>query len=93
MCYFVEFSTNDISMDLSLAKRKLRPVASLRELDSFLVIQHYCALSPRESQRMRESEVNPTPLHDKSLGKIRNSRPIPKHSKKQYTANTKPTSN
>jgi hypothetical protein len=24
-------------------------------------------------------EKNPTPLHDKSLGKIRNSRPIPKH--------------
>ena len=26
-------------------------------------------------------EKNLTPLHDKSLGKIRNSRPIPKHSK------------
>jgi hypothetical protein len=24
-------------------------------------------------------EKNPTPIHDKSLGKIRNSRPIPKH--------------
>jgi hypothetical protein len=24
---------------------------------------------------------NPAPIHDKSLGKIRNSRPIPKHSK------------
>jgi hypothetical protein len=23
----------------------------------------------------------PTPIHDKSLGKIRNSRPIPKHDK------------
>ena len=30
---------------------------------------------------------NPTPIHDKSLGKIRNSRPIPKHDKKQSTAN------
>jgi hypothetical protein len=26
-------------------------------------------------------EKNPTPLHDKSLGKIKNSRPIAKHSK------------
>jgi hypothetical protein len=26
-------------------------------------------------------DKNPTPLHDKSLGKIRNSRSIPKHSK------------
>jgi hypothetical protein len=26
-------------------------------------------------------DKNPTFLHDKSLGKIRNSRPIPKHSK------------
>ena len=25
--------------------------------------------------------TNPTPIHDKSLGKIRNSRPIPKHDK------------
>ena len=25
--------------------------------------------------------LNPTPLHDKTLGKIRNSRPIPKHNK------------
>jgi hypothetical protein len=26
-------------------------------------------------------DKNPIPLHDKSLGKIRNSRPIPKHNK------------
>jgi hypothetical protein len=26
-------------------------------------------------------EKNPTPIHDKSLGKIRNSRPITKHNK------------
>jgi hypothetical protein len=26
-------------------------------------------------------DKNPTPIHDKSLGKIRNSRPIPKHNK------------
>jgi hypothetical protein len=26
-------------------------------------------------------EKNPTPIHDKSLGKIRNSRPIPKYNK------------
>ena len=26
-------------------------------------------------------DKNPIPLHDKSLGKIRNSRPIPKYSK------------
>jgi hypothetical protein len=30
-----------------------------------------------------------TAIHDKSLGKIRNSRHIPKHNKKQYTANTR----
>jgi hypothetical protein len=27
------------------------------------------------------------PFNDESFGKIRNSRPIPKHNKKQYTAN------
>jgi hypothetical protein len=26
-------------------------------------------------------DKNPTPIHDKSLGKIRNSKPIPKHDK------------
>jgi hypothetical protein len=26
-------------------------------------------------------DKNPTPIHDKSLGKIRNSRPLPKHNK------------
>jgi hypothetical protein len=32
--------------------------------------------------RCRESiSQNPTPIHDKSLGKIMNSRPIPKHDK------------
>ena len=32
--------------------------------------------------RCRESiRQDPTPIHDKSLGKIRNSRPIPKHDK------------
>ena len=30
---------------------------------------------------LRKHLTNPTPLHDKSLGKISNSRPIPKHSK------------
>jgi hypothetical protein len=29
-------------------------------------------------------DKNPTPLHDKSLGKIRNSRPIPEHNKIIY---------
>jgi hypothetical protein len=32
-------------------------------------------------------DKNPTPVNDKSLGKITNSRPIPKYNKKQYTAN------
>jgi hypothetical protein len=32
-------------------------------------------------------DKNPTSIHDKSLGKIRNSRHIPKHDKKQSTAN------
>jgi hypothetical protein len=29
----------------------------------------------------KEFGENPTPIHEKSLGKIRNSRPIPKHNK------------
>jgi hypothetical protein len=36
---------------------------------------------------------NLTLLHDKSLGKIRNSRPIPKHNKINISANQRPTSN
>jgi hypothetical protein len=30
---------------------------------------------------LRKHLKNPTPVHDKSLGKIRNSKPIPKHDK------------
>ena len=33
---------------------------------------------------LRKHLKSPTPLHDKSLGKIRNSRSIPKHSKAIY---------
>jgi hypothetical protein len=33
-------------------------------------------------------EKNPTPLHDKSLGQIRNSRPIPKHNKSNIEQNS-----
>ena len=32
---------------------------------------------------------DPTPIHDKSLGKIRNSRPIPNHDKSKPLANIK----
>jgi hypothetical protein len=35
----------------------------------------------------RKHLKNPTPIQDKSLGKIRNSRPITKQNKKQPTAN------
>jgi hypothetical protein len=40
-----------------------------------------------DAEKAFEKIQHLTPFHDKSLGKIRNSRPIPKHYKKQYTAN------
>jgi hypothetical protein len=36
---------------------------------------------------LRKHLKNPKPIHEKSLGKIRNSRPIPTHDKNQSTAN------
>jgi hypothetical protein len=42
--------------------------------------------------RKKTFDKNPTPIHDKSLGKIRNSRPIPKHDKKK-TIYSKPVAN
>jgi hypothetical protein len=40
---------------------------------------------------LRNHWKNQIDILDKSLGKIRNSRPIPKHNKKQSTGNQKPT--
>ena len=60
---------------------------------------HQCNPLYKETQRQKPHDQlvrclesirqDPTPIHDKSLGKIRNSRPIPKHDK----SNLEQTSN
>jgi hypothetical protein len=47
-----------------------------------ILCKHFHCVTPVNSQKANQ---NPTPIYDKSLGKIRNSRPIPKHIKAIYS--------